>query len=139
MYKSALCFNEVVILKLISSLTNWASTLPDLEGQLKVLSPPNQEAWQLIVNSFWFSSEPKSFTRIVSAKRQEVIPIDGKKASGMGGAGVGFASMLTFWRLPLRKFRFLKKTSCKVEDPTGGVQILWDSILEFLGLGIEKF
>ena len=35
-------------------------------------------------------------TRIVSAKRQEVIPIDGKEASGVGGAGVRFASMLTF-------------------------------------------
>ena len=47
-------------------------------------------------------------TRVVSAKRQEVIPIDGKKASCVGGAGVRFAAMLTFRRLPLRKFRFLK-------------------------------
>ena len=52
-FVSYMCINTVFsILKLISSLTNWASTLPDLEGQLKVLSPPNQEAWQLIVQLF---------------------------------------------------------------------------------------
>ena len=55
--------------------------------------------------TFW---ENFCLTRIVGAKRQEVIPIDGKKAPSMGGTWVGFASVLTFWRLPLRKFCFLK-------------------------------